>query len=190
MMKFHKQAIFTLLLVISSSAHAEQWDLVFGLSQPLVLKGGNIEINYLTDKFVFEYSHGFALNLSASDRVGMTNSEKVQNLDIYVPYSTGGGIGYRFTKEFNVRLEIKQHQFNVAHPSGEQVSYTTRDIGVGAYYFWLPFNSKNFLIVPSVRYWPTVYTTLKNDEYTFANGDVHKAHSFGLFGNVSIGWRF
>lgn len=190
MFTFHKPAIFALLLVISATASAEQWNLVFGLSQPLVTKGGNVEINYLTEKLVFEYSHGFALNLSAGNGLGITNSERAQNLDIYVPYSTGGGIGYRFTKEFNLRLEIKQHQFNVAHPSGEQFNYTTRDIGVGAYYFWLPFNNINLLIVPSLRYWPTVYTTLKNDEYTFTNGDVHRTHSFGLFGNISIGWRF
>lgn len=189
-MIFCKHAITALLLIVSVSASAEPWNLVFGLSQPLVLKGGNVEINYLTEKFVFEYSHGFALDLSANNGVGMTNIEKTQNLDIYVPYSTGGGVGFRFTKEFNIRLEIKQHQFNVAHPSGENINYTTQDIGVGTYYFWLPYNNKSLLIVPSIRYWPTVYTTLKNDEYTFANGDVHKAHSFGLFGNVSIGWRF
>ncbi|MDH4275878.1 MAG: hypothetical protein OEW08_12650 [Gammaproteobacteria bacterium] len=189
-MKSYNHSIAALLLIASTSASAEQWNLVFGLSQPLVTKGGNIEINYLTEKFVFEYSHGFALNLSTNKGIGMTGIEKSQHLDIYVPYSTGGGAGYRFTKEFNVRLEIKQHQFNVAHPSGENINYTTRDIGVGAYYFWLPFNSKYFLIVPSIRYWPTVYSRLKNDEFTFSNGDVHKAHSFGLFGNVSIGWRF
>lgn len=182
--------VAALILTASGSAYAEQWNLVFGLSQPLVLKGGNVEINYLTEQFVFEYSHGFALNLSASGGAGMSNSEKSQNLDIYAPYSTGGGVGYRFTKEFNVRLEVKQHQFNVTHPSGENINYTTRDIGVGAYYFWLPLNSRNLLIVPSIRYWPTVYTSLNNGEHTFANGDVHKAHSFGLFGNISIGWRF
>jgi len=189
-MRFCRLAITALLLNVSGPAFADQWNLVFGLSQPLVLKGGNVEINYLTEKFVFEYSHGFALNLSASNGVAMSNTEKSQNLDIYVPYSTGGGVGYRFTKEFNVRLEIKQHQFNVTHPSGENINYTNRDIGVGAYYFWLPFNNKNLLIVPSIRYWPTVYSSLNNGEYTFANGDVHKASSFGLFGNVSIGWIF
>ena len=189
-MKLCKRAITTIFLFMSLSASAEQWNLVFGLSQPLVTKGGNAEINFLTESFVFEYSHGFALNLSANNSVAMTNIEKSQNLDIYVPYSTGGGVGYRFTKEFNVRLEMKQHQFNVTNSAGEYISYTTRDIGVGAYYFWQPFSNNNLLIVPSIRYWPTVYTTLKNDEYTFANGDVHKAHSFGLFANISIGLSF
>jgi len=188
--EYLKKIIVILMFTISGLASAEQWNLVFGLSQPLVLKGGNVEINYLSEKLVFEYSHGFALNLSASGGAGMSSNERSQNLDIYAPYSTGGGVGYRFTKEFNVRLEVKQHQFNVTHPSGENINYTTRDIGVGVYYFWQPFNNRNLLIVPSIRYWPTVYTTLKNDEYTFANGDVHKAHSFGLFPNVSIGWKF
>jgi CRISPR/Cas system-associated protein Csm6 len=62
--------------------------------------------------------------------------------------------------------------------------------GLGAYYFYKPFKQMNLVIVPSIRYWPTVKTSLSDDKFTFSNGDEHKAHEFGLFGNVSIGWSF
>jgi hypothetical protein len=173
------------------SAQAQSWNLVFGLSQPLILNGGNVEVNYLTDHWVFEYSHGFNLDLNASpDEQALSDSERSQGLKIKVPYSTGGGIGYRFTPAFNLRLEFKQHEFQVTHPSGEEVTYTTQDLGLGAYYFYKPFKGLNFVVIPSIRYWPTINTSLSDDRYTFRNGDVHKAHDFGLFANVSMGWSF
>lgn len=182
-----------LLLLCPATTFAEDWNALLGLSQPLLMNGGNIEVNYLTKRFVFEYSHGFSLDLSArtaSRSLLLSADERRQGLEVRVPYSTGGGVGYRFTEAFNVRLELKQHKFDVEHPSGEKISYTTRDLGVGAYYFWFPCKSKHLLVVPSIRYWPTIDTSLRGDEYVFANGDRHKAHEFGLFGNISVGLRF
>lgn len=190
-MTYIRLAITGCALIVTSTTQAQTWNLVFGLSQVAFLNGGNVEINYLTEKFVFEYSHGFNLDLNASPNdMALTETERQQNLQIDVPYSTGGGIGYRFTKSLNVRIEYKYHKFNVNHPSGEQVSYTTQDLGLGAYYFYWPLKDMNLVIVPSIRYWPTVKTSLNDDKYTFSNGDEHKAHDFGLFGNVSIGWSF
>lgn len=190
-MKYIRLAVVGGVLLFTSTTQAQSWNLVFGLSQVIFLNGGNVEINYVTDKFVFEYSHGFNLDLNASPNdMALTDMERQQSLEIYVPYSTGGGVGYRFTKAFNVRIECKQHKFDVTHPSGEKVSYTTQDLGVGAYYFYNPFKRFNFIVVPSIRYWPTINTSLNDDKYTFSNGDVHEAHEFGLFGNVSIGWAF
>jgi len=171
-------------------ADTQSINLIFGLTQPLLLGGGNIEINYLTDNWVFEYSHGFDLDLHESPDLAMTSEERSQGLKIHLPYSTGGGIGYRFTKEFNLRVEFKQHKYEVTHPSNERMSYTTQDLGIGAYYFYEPLRNYSLIIVPSIRYWPTINTSLDNDQYTFSNGDVHKAHEFGLFANVSVGWKF
>jgi len=189
-------AVSLLTLVVSlSSAHAETatkyWNLVFGMSQPLILKGGNIEVNYLTEKWVFEYSHGWSLDLNASpDEKALTDTERTQGLSIFVPYSTGGGIGYRFTPEFNLRVEFKQHKFQATNSTKQTIKYTTQDLGIGAYYFYQPFKQHNFLVVPSIRYWPTINTSLDNDIAVFENGEVHNAHDFGLFGNVSLGWQF
>ena len=33
-------------------------------------------------------------------------------------------------------------------------------------------------------------STLSGNKFTFADGQTHEAHDFGLFANVSIGWRF
>lgn len=187
-----KTLIGTLLgLSLSQAAMAQSWNLVFGMSQPLILNGGNIELNYMTDKWVFEYSHGFNLDLNASPgQKALTDLERSQGLKIKAPYSTGGGVGYRITPALNLRLEFKQHQFDVTHSQGQRISYVSRDLGVGAYYFYKPFDKINFLVVPSIRYWPTINTSLKNDRFTFNNGDAHEAHNFGLFGNVSMGWNF
>lgn len=75
-------------------------------------------------------------------------------------------------------------------PSGEQITYTNQDLGVGAYYFYSPSPSSGLLIVPSIRYWPTLNSSLPSKQHTFSNGDVHQTHEFGLFANVSVGWRF
>jgi hypothetical protein len=190
-MKYIRLAVASGVLLLTSNTQAQSWNLVFGLSQVIFLNGGNVEINYLTEKFVFEYSHGFNLDLNASpSEMALTDMERQQSLEIFVPYSTGGGVGYRFTKAFNARVEFKQHRFDVTHPSGEKISYTTQDLGLGAYYFYQPFRRFNFVIVPSIRYWPTINTSLNDDKHTFSNGVEHEAHDFGLFGNVSIGWRF
>ncbi len=190
-MKNVRLGLMSCAFLVANTTQAQTWNLVFGLSQVVFLNGGNIEINYLTDKFVFEYSHGFDLDLNASpNELALTATERQQNLDIDVPYSTGGGVGYRFTKSLNVRVEFKQHKFSVTHPGGEHISYTTQDLGLGAYYFYKPFKRMNLVIVPSIRYWPTLNTSLNDDKHTFSNGDEHKAHEFGLFGNVSIGWSF
>lgn len=182
-----------LLILISTSqvAWSKSWHVLMGLSQQIILQGGNIEINYLTDKWVFEYSHGWSLDLDASPgEKAMTSQEQYQGLSIHVPYSTGGGIGYRFTPEFNLRLEIKQHEFQVTNRENQTIKYTTQDVGLGAYYFYQPFKQYAFLVVPSIRYWPTVNTSLENDVATFNNGEKHNAHDFAIFGNISIGWQF
>ncbi len=190
-MGYRSWLVGVLGVVLSGTAQAGSWNLVFGMSQPLVLNGGNVEVNYVTDKWVFEYSHGFNLDLNTSPgEQALSQQERDQGLTVFAPYSTGGGIGYRFTEALNIRLELKQHRFQVENPEGESIDYITRDLGVGAYYFYRPLRQYRLLIVPSVRYWPTVHTTLEGDRYHFANGEVHQAHDFGLFGNISVGWSF
>lgn len=62
--------IFTLLLFKSIAqqlppqALARQYkvSLFFGLNQPLITKGFNVELNYYTKHFVFDYSLGFNLH--------------------------------------------------------------------------------------------------------------------------------
>jgi len=182
-----KTIFLTMTTLIFMHQAVAETNIVFGISQ-LLIKGGNIEINYLTDNWIFEYSHGFNLDLASKRDLAQTDEENNQGLDLYLPYSTGGGVGYRVTKQFNVRLELKHHRFNVENKkTSQKKSYDTTTVGIGAYYEFL---FGNFLIVPNIRYWPNVSTTLDNDKFVFSNNDVHKAHDFGVFANVSLGWKF
>lgn len=181
--------IFLSIWIPAGQAQAGELAMGFGVWQPIAFKGFNAEVDYLTEKWVFEYSHGMNLDISAF-QPALTSIEKNQGLKIKAPYSTGFGIGYRFTEAFNLRIEFKEHKFEVQHPNGEAISYINRDIGIGAYYFWRPMANSGFVVTPSLRFWPTLNSTLPSDGHVFSNGDTHKPHSFNFFGNVTLGWIF
>ena len=193
-----KKTILTLILAViaiaplaaegTGTGSQNRWQLLAGLSQPIIMHGGNVEINYLTKNWVFEYSHGFLLDLNVYSGFTKTAAERAQGLSITLPYSTGGGIGYRITEGFNVRAEFKVHRYEVSR-GAESFAYTVYSAGVGAYYFWTPLGD-HLVIVPSLRFWPNVATTLDSGKLIFADGQTHQAHDFGLFANISVGWRF
>jgi opacity protein-like surface antigen len=185
-----------------------QWSILFGLNQPILLRGFNVEANYWTKKFVFDYSHGFGLHLDG-EFVG--GDIKQQQLDLKVTHSLGIGVGYRFTKGFNLRLEPKLHLFEVYYKGEEQneaariTDYSTFTLGVGAYYRWLPFEKKanalkGITVAPSVRYWPNVSSTLTGDKFSYSNKltgqtETHEAVSIGAANtpwivNISVGYTF
>lgn len=89
--------------------------------------------------------------------------------------------------------------------AGKIKTYSTFTLGLGAYYRWTPFEKqsnmlKGLTIVPSVRWWPNVASSLKNNEYAYYNDrtdrvEVHKANNIGIsnspvFMNISIGYTF
>ena len=187
--EFWKLFIIIFALNFNSNAKADETAFYLGLSQPLLFKGYNVEVNYKTDHWVFEYSHGWDLKLHEF-KDAMTDDEAKQNLKITLPYTTGGGVGYRVTKEFHVALEYKIHQFNVDSPIDNSFSYTTQTLGVGVYYDWRPFKNSGFSIMPALRYWPTIATTLKGNKKIFTNGEIHESHKFDIAPNVKIGWAF
>lgn len=182
--------------------------LVFGLNQPLVTKGFNFEVNYWTRKFVIDYSHGFGLQFR--DNL-VSKDARDQKIAFHITHSAGIGFGYRFSERFNLRLEPKWHvwemyyddQFKTA--AGKITTYNTFTLGLGAYYRWSPFEKQDNLlrgitIVPSVRWWPNVATSLKNGEYEYYNEqtdrqEVHTANNIGMsntpfFVNISVGYTF
>ncbi|SMF68470.1 hypothetical protein [Pseudobacteriovorax antillogorgiicola] len=179
-----------LLTLLSTHSRASEINIVSGLSQPLVVNGGNLEINYLTENLIFEYSHGWSLDFAAHGGLAQTEAENDQNLELFLPYSTGGGIGYRLSKQFNARLEYKEHYYEVNRKnSDESFQYITRSLGIGLYWEWQPWQNM-LLIVPSLRYWPNLNSSLAGDKFELADGEIHKAHDQGLFANVSIGCKF
>lgn len=201
-------ALITLVLMESRAQSNQDFEnrvsIVFGTSQ-LLIDGFNIEGNLFYKRFAFDYSHGVSLNF---DNDILTGDAKTQMLDIHIPYSTGFGVGYRFTDWFNVRVEPKWHKFELYHKGDVQnnqniiTSYTTFSLGLGAYVNWLPFKKKdNFLkgitIAPSVRYWPKVSDSI-DGSLTYQNRltdsvETHKALEIGFgdtpfFVNVSVGY--
>lgn len=177
-----------------------------GLIQPMVLKGGNIEVTYFTKKMSFDYSHGFLLNMSGGK---ITGDAKTQKLAYHLPYSTGFGVGYRLTSFFDIRVEPKIHSWEVYYDGGTQnkanliKAYKTYSVGLGAYYRCMPFRKKdNWLqgitTSSSLRWWPNVGSSLTNDKFTYYNEFTNKdkalkASNIGIAGsqflfNVSIGY--
>lgn len=182
--------------------------LVFGLTQPIVTNGFNVEVNYFTDKFVFGYSHGF--NLHFRDAL-VSDEARQQHVAFRVSHSLGFGIGYRVTPALNIRIEPKLHIWNVFYDSGNYAQstfikqYTTYTLGLGAYYRWLPFQRqesfvRGLTVVPSFRYWPNIGSSLKDNMFEYANSatnkvEVHRANNIGVnntpfFANVSVGYTF
>lgn len=185
-----------------------QWSILFGLNQPIVFKGFNAEVNYKTEKWIIDYSHGFSLHV---DGTALDNEYEDQKINFKIAHSLGFGVGYRFTKAFNVRFEPKVHIYETYYDGQRETkansiaNFTTYTLGIGAYYNWQPFeNKEGFLkgitIVPSIRYWYQIDSTLDHNEFTYFNTQTNKTETFkapniGLANtplvlNVSVGYSF
>ncbi len=179
--------------------------LLAGLIQPILLGGGNVELDLYWGRLVVGYSHGFLLNFRGDTLVGEAAQ---QGLALHLPYSTGLSVGYRFLPWLDARLEGKVHRFEVREASSGTplFDYTTMTLGVGVYAQYRPFRDfgvqtdewlHGFLVLCSVRYWPNLWTSLPNDELAYPHpslGDVeHHAANIGIANtpfivNVSVGY--
>jgi hypothetical protein len=185
-----------------------RFSLVFGLNQPILLRGFNVEGNYWMKKWVIDYSHGF--NLHADGKFVDSEYER-QRVNFKITHSLGIGVGYRFTKSFNLRFEPKLHIYETYYEGQVQsgtnsiVNFNTYTIGFGAYYRWLPFEKKDgfakgITIVPSIRYWYKVVSSLSGDQHTYFNtvtnqNEILKAPNIGAANtpwifNISVGYTF
>lgn len=209
------RAMFIIALTsIAFNVKAQDWktdkriNVVFGLSQPLLLSGFNVEGVYIHKRLIFDYSHGVSLNFSGD---ALTTELKDQKVVMQMPWTTGFGVGYRLKEWINVRLEPKWHRFEfyydgeTQNSTNEIVSYNTMSLGIGFYGNIQPFKNKQsflrgFVIAPSVRFWPTILSTLKDDKYIYSNKNTSKNEEiktldpgFGftpLVINISIGYSF
>jgi opacity protein-like surface antigen len=188
-------------------AHSNRFSVLGGLSQ-IAAGGGNVELNWHSSRFAFDYSHGFGLKFGGS-LIG--KAELDQKVELSMPWTTGFGIGYRLTSALEVRLEPKWHRYKVLYAgqdfSGTAIrSYTTTTLGVGAYYRVYPFArstgwAKGVVMAPSVRYWPNVSSSLPGGKFTYANTATGRQETLraatqgfpgtgGLLANVSLGYTF
>lgn len=186
--------------------YSNRFSLLGGLIQPLLLKGGNVEINYFAKRLSFDYSHGFLLQVPAAGEYAN------QQIYAFLPYSTGFGIGYRFTAFLDLRVEPKLHSWELYYSDENRdnvtplVSYKTFTLGLGLYYRYMPFknSSSNFLqgltISTSFRWWPTIGSTLSNDTFSYSNKfskqtETLKAANIGMGNtpfifNIAVGFTF
>lgn len=205
-----------LIILLSFAIHskAQDWktekkvNVVFGLIQPVFAQGFNIEGNYITNRLIFDYSHGASLDLSATT---VTEDLRRQGVAVHIPYTTGFGIGYRLKEWVNIRMEPKWHRFEFYYEgetqtsSSQIISYNTMSLGIGVYGHYQPFKNKTsflkgIMIAPSVRFWPTITSTLEDDSFIYFNkntslNETIKTLDVGpgfkpFIYNISIGYSF
>ena len=186
--------------------YSNKFSVLFGLLQPVIAKGFNIEVNYTTKRMIFDYSHGVSLDPP------VVGDFKTQNVVLHIPTTTGFGVGYRFSSFFDVRFEPKLHSWEIYYKDDVQddgnkiKDFKTFTLGIGAYYRYMPFkNSTNKFLQgittsTSVRYWQNVGTTLRDDEFSYFNKisnktETLKAPNIGfanspIIFNVGIGYTF
>ena len=208
-------AILSLAIVQTAYTQTNDWTqdrkigVVFGLTQPLVLNGFNIEGVYIHNRFIVAYSHGVSLDF---DGDLLPQYLKDQDVVVHMPFTTGFGVGYRFTEWLNLRVEPKWHRFEFYYEGDTQ----TKDnriaadahnfsLGLGAYGFFQPFSNRSdfmngITIAPSVRYWPNVASSFNGDVLQYESlrtGDTEelKVLESGIgfspwIVNASIGYTF
>jgi hypothetical protein len=181
--------------------------LLAGVSQ-LFLGGANVQLDVTYGRFVADFSHGWSLDIGAGSTVG---EQKAQQLALHLPYTTGFGFGYRLLESLDVRFEPKLHRFDIFYADLEQTSsneitsYQTATLGLGVYYRWQPFRKLNpiaqgIIIMPSLRYWHNVWSSLQDDRFVYTNArtgneETHRASNIGIANtpwivNVSLGYSF
>jgi hypothetical protein len=180
--------------------------LLAGLIQPIVLEGGNLELDVYYGRLVVGYSHGFLLNLRGGTVVG---DAATQGLSFHLPFSSGLSVGYRFLEWLDVRLEGKVHRFETLDAATGQhlFSYTTVTFGFGVYAQYRPFYDfgvqadewlQGFMLAASARFWPNIWTSLDRDQRTYTSPstnaeEVHRANNIGIANtpfifNLAIGY--
>src|SRR5450432_396850 len=173
-------ALFFIASGLSAKAQdwktAEKFNVLFGLSQPVLCHGFNFEFNYIHKRIIFDFSQGVFLEFKGN---ALPNELRNQGVDLHMPWTVGFGVGYRISEWLNLRVEPKWHRFEFyydnenKYQSNQITSYNTFTLGLGLYGSYQPFKKKENLlkgitIAPSIRYWPTVASTKKNN-FTYFN---------------------
>ncbi|PWT78441.1 MAG: hypothetical protein C5B59_01775 [Bacteroidetes bacterium] len=212
-----KQLIFSLVLSLLFSlfifvTFAQGWkteqrvNILFGMGQVLY-HGFNVEGNFVYKRLIFDYSHGINLRYYGN---AVPTDLQAQHVAVYIPWTTGFGIGYRLTEWLNTRLEPKWHRFeyyysdDIKSRNQQIASCDAFSLGIGVYGDFRPFKHKQnilkgLMISPSVRFWPTISSswnggpdyynahTMKQEKLHTPNAGVNLS-PWVL--NLSIGYSF
>ena len=213
-MKNYKLLLFALSILFRTASFGQDWktdrkiNVLFGLTQPMLVDGFNIEGNYIHNRFIFDYAHGVSLDFSVTSAA--SDLER-QGAVVHMPWTTGFGVGYRLKEWLNVRVEPKWHRFEFYYDGESQnnmneiCSCNTFSLGLGLYSNFQPFKKrtsflKGIMIAPSIGFWPTVSSTLDADSFTCNNKKtgtnktievLYPGIGFTPFiFNISIGYSF
>jgi len=178
-----KTLIFVLLITMSYSSYTQsvktkkelryskKFTLGTDLVQPFLLGGFNINVTYMTNRWVFDHSHGMSLEIRDFLQ---TDEQKSLNAKIELSWTTGPGIGYRFTDNLDARLDFKAHKTKADLLNGEQkLNYTQFTIGPGIFYRIYLGEKTGFGLEGSARYWFDLGNNLDNldgDDFNFVDG--------------------
>jgi hypothetical protein len=155
-----------------------------GLLQPTVLHGFNAALDLRYRRFAFNCSHGAALDYSANPRLTLSERDRRAGLQLHSPWSTGFGVGVSLIDHLYVLVDFKVHRYE-AELAGQEQRYTTISIGAEIGYRWFVY--EGLFLNPTVRYWPTVWSS--HDRVRVGDYE-HDAKNLGLFANVSLGYAF
>lgn len=165
----------------------------FGLVQ-LELGGLNVSAELRWKRLWLTYQHGMWLTLNHLDAIGLTAlgmspSERSQHLHIYLPYSTGFGVGLLLIDELWLGAELTLSRFEVNAPGGAAQRYTT--VSLGAVLGWRFFAWRGLYLGAYLRYWPTLTSSLDRHGVLLTGNQgsaLHTPHAFNLYPNLSIGY--
>ncbi len=161
----------------------------FGLLQPLLLRGFNAAVDLRWGRFIATYSHGQGLDVDLAPGT-LTDAETQAGLEIFLPYSTGFGVGAVLFDELYALIDFKLHSYSL-RLNDSQLSYQT--ITVGAELGYRLFLWKGLHVAPVLRFWPNVWSSLENGRLFLGPDIQHEAlkQGFGgFFMNVLVGWAF
>jgi hypothetical protein len=166
----------------------------YGLVQPILLHGFNAAVDLRIGRWIVTYSHGQGLHPARAPGT-LTAEEKAAGLQLFEPYSTGGGVGVTLVDELYLLADIKLHALQV-ELDGQRADYKTVTVGGELGYRF--FLWKGLYLSPVLRYWPNVWSSA-GASLTMKRADgstlVHKPvwqgiQGTGFFVNLLLGWAF
>lgn len=205
-MKTLVSVLVTVMIAIGVSAQSRQkpkelryshkFTLGTDLIQPFLLGGINLNATYTTNRFIFDWSHGQNLTIGESIQ---SDEQKELNLELEIPWTTGPGVGYRFTNTLDARFDFKAHGVEANLLNGQQtLDYTAYTAGPGVFYRLYLGKKTGFGLEFSARYWFELGNNLDNlddSNFNFTSTDGQQ-RSFdtnvtGGFGaNVALIYTF
>jgi hypothetical protein len=176
---------------VSTSRYGLRPSFMLGLSQWTLFGGGNVAAQLKTGRLVFEYSHGQALHYNRVPKLTLTEAERDADVEVEMPWTTGGGVGYQITPHLHVLIEVKAHRYLLRDVARTTTEYTSLTVGPGLFYDI--YLTKHLFLQPNLRWWPTLASSFDRDTALMAkDGTVYhpKRHDLPPFINVNLGWTF